>query len=429
MRGAGIDGDTRVGECPAVEAPANAKSEKTPAPDSRQAWLRLAATMLVSTIGGVGMWSVVVALPAVQAEFAVARAQASLPFTLAMVGLAIGGVVMGRLLDAVGVLIPLILGALALCVGYVAAGNAGSLAAFAVAHALIGFGSSVTFGPMMADISNWFVRRRGAAVTLCSSGNYFAGALWPPVVQQSIAQYGWRATHVGIGLCCGVAMILISLAALRRRAPPALVKATDLAGKGSVAAVGIAPGALQTLLALASVCCCVAMSMPQVHIVAYCGDLGYGVARGADMLALMMAFGIVGRIGSGFIADRIGGFPTLMLGSALQGVALLLYLFYDGLFSLYVISAVFGLFQGGIVPCYAIVVREYFPAKEAGARIGLILMASLFGMALGGWMSGYIFDLTGSYQAAFFNGLGWNVVNGTIVLWLLLRRRASVAYA
>jgi len=426
---AGIDGGIRLAECPAMEAPADSKSEKTPTPDSGQAWFRLAATMLVSTVGGVGMWSVVVALPAVQAEFAVPRAQASLPFTLAMVGLAIGGVVMGRLLDAVGVLAPLILGALALCVGYVAAGNAGSLAAFAVAHALIGFGTSVTFGPMMADISNWFVRRRGAAVTLCSSGNYFAGALWPPVVQQSIAQYGWRATHVGIGLCCGVAMILISLGALRRRAPPALMKATDLARKGSAAAFGVAPGALQTLLALASVCCCVAMSMPQVHIVAYCGDLGYGVARGADMLALMMAFGIVGRIGSGFIADRVGGLPTLMLGSALQGVALLLYLLYDGLISLYVISAVFGLFQGGIVPSYAIVVREYFPAKEAGARIGLILMASLSGMALGGWMSGYIFDLTGSYRAAFFNGLGWNVVNGTIVLWLLLRRRSRVAYA
>jgi MFS family permease len=405
------------------------KSEKTPVPDSGQAWLRLVATMLVSTIGGVGMWSVVVALPAVQSEFAVPRAQASLPFTLAMVGLAVGGVVMGRLLDVVGVLGPLILGAVALCIGYVAAGSAGSLVAFAVAHALIGFGSSVTFGPLMADISNWFVRRRGVAVTLCSAGNYFAGALWPPVVQQSIAHYGWRPTHVGIGLCCGAAMVLISLAALRRRAPAALVKATDQASKGSPAAFGLAPGALQALLALASVCCCVAMSMPQVHIVAYCGDLGYGVARGADMLALMMAFGIVGRIGSGFIADRIGGLPTLMLGSALQGVALLLYLLYDGLISLYVISAVFGLFQGGIVPSYAIIVREYFPAKEAGARIGLILMASLFGMALGGWMSGYIFDLTGSYRAAFFNGLGWNVVNGTIVVWLLVRRRSGVAYA
>jgi MFS family permease len=412
-----------------MEALTAPNPEKDILPDSGRAWLRLAATMLVSTIGGVGMWSVVVALPAVQAEFAVPRAQATLPFTLAMIGLAVGGVIMGRLLDVLGILGPLVIGGLSLCFGYLGAAAAGSLTVFALAHALIGFGSSVTFGPLMADISKWFIRRRGVAVTLCSAGNYFAGALWPPVVQQSIAHYGWRETHAGIGLSCGAAMILISVAALRRGAPAALVRASNQARKGSPAWLGLSPGVLQTLLALASVCCCVAMSMPQVHIVAYCGDLGYGVARGADMLAVMMAFGIVGRIGSGFIADRVGGLPTLMLGSALQGVALLLYLLYDGLFSLYVISAVFGLFQGGIVPSYAIIVREYFPAKEAGARIGIILMASLFGMALGGWMSGYIFDVTGSYRAAFFNGIGWNAVNGAIVVWLLFRSRSRVAYA
>jgi MFS family permease len=422
---AGIDGPAGLVECRAMQPVTAPNAANDPHPDSALAWLRLAATMFVSTIGGVGMWSVVVALPAVQAEFGVPRAEASLPFTLAMLGFAVGGVVMGGLLDRAGILASIVLGALSLGVGYLGAASAGSLVMFALAHALIGFGSSVTFGPLMADISNWFVRRRGVAVTLCSAGNYFAGALWPPAVQHSIAHYGWRATHLAIGLGCGAAMVLISLAALRRRAPAALVKATDEARKGSPATLGLSPVALQTLLALASVGCCVAMSMPQVHIVAYCGDLGYGVARGADMLALMMAFGIVGRIGSGFIADRIGGLATLMLGSALQGVALLLYLFYDGLVSLYVISAVFGLFQGGIVPSYAIIVREYFPAKEAGARIGAILMASLFGMALGGWMSGYIFDLTGSYRAAFLNGIGWNAVNGTIVLWLLLRRRHS----
>jgi MFS family permease len=403
---------------------------KTPEPDSRQAWLRLAATMLVSTIGGVGMWSVVVALPVVQAQFGVPRAEASLPFTLAMFGFALGGVVMGRLFDLTGILGPLAFGAVALSAGYLIAASAGSLVVFALAHAIIGLGTSVTFGPLMADISHWFVRRRGVAVTLCSSGNYIAGTVWPPIVQYAIALYGWRATHAGIGLTCGAAMLAIGIIALRQKAPAALLDVSAATRSASPANLGLSPGALQTLLALASVCCCVAMSMPQVHIVAYCGDLGYGVARGADMLALMMAFGIAGRIISGFIADRIGGLLTLMLGSALQGVALLFYLLYDGLVSLYVISAVFGLFQGGIVPSYAIIVREYFPAKEAGARIGIILMMSLFGMALGGWLSGYIFDLTGSYRAAFFNGLAWNTVNGSIVLWLLFRRRrARVAYA
>jgi len=413
-----------------METPGELNSPNAALPDSGQAWLRLAVTMLVSTIGGVGMWSVVVALSAVQAEFGVARAEASLPFTLAMLGFALGGVIMGRLFDLAGILGPLAVGGAALSAGYLLAAGAGSLFVFALAHAVIGFGSSVTFGPLMADISQWFVRRRGVAVTLCSSGSYIAGTVWPPVVQHAIAHYGWRATHTGIGLTCGVAMLLIGVVALRRKAPAALLNVGAATRSASPANLGLSPAALQILLALASVCCCVAMSMPQVHIVAYCGDLGYGVARGADMLALMMAFGIAGRIGSGFIADRSGGLRTLMLGSALQGVALLLYLFFDGLMSLYVISAVFGLFQGGIVPSYAIIVREYFPAKEAGARIGAILMASLFGMALGGWMSGYIFDLTGSYQAAFLNGLGWNAVNGSIVLWLLLRRRrARIAYA
>ncbi len=399
------------------------KLGKSPEPDSREAWLRLVATILVSTIGGVGMWSVVVALPPVQAEFAVPRAEASLPFTLAMVGFATGGVFMGRLFDRTGILGPLALGAVALSLGYLGAAAAGSLVTFALAHAVIGFGTSATLGPLIADISNWFIRRRGVAVTLCSAGNYLAGTVWPPIVQHAIALYGWRATHVGIALTCGAAMLLIGVVALRRRAPAALLDASAATRKGTPAAFGLSARALQMLLALASVCCCVAMAMPQVHIVAYCGDLGYGVARGADMLALMMAFGIIGRIGSGFIADQIGGLPTLMLGSVLQGVALLLYLFFDGLVSLYVISAVFGLFQGGIVPSYALIVREYFPAKEAGTRIGIIFMMSLFGMALGGWLSGYIFDLTGSYRAAFFNGLGWNAVNGTIALWLLFRRQ------
>ncbi len=161
--------------------------------------------------------------------------------------------------------------------------------------------------------------------------------------------------------------------------------------------------------------------MPQVHIVAYCSDLGFGAARGAEMLSLMLGFGIVSRLGSGWISDHIGGLRTLLLGSILQGVALLLFVPYGGLTTLYVVSALFGLFQGGIVPAYALVVREYFTPREAGARVGTVLMATLFGMALGGWMSGAIFDLTGSYRAAFINGIAWNLLNVSVVAFLLYR--------
>jgi MFS family permease len=400
-----------------------------PAPDSAAAWRRLAGTILVATIGGVGMWSVIVALPAVQAEFGVSRAEVSLAFTLTMVGGAIGGVAMGRLLDRAGILPVLLAGAVLLAVGYVGAAYAGSFVAFALAQLVIGVGSSIALGPLMADISHWFVRRRGVAVTLTSAGNYVAGTVWSPVVQHLISSVGWRSTHAAIGIASAAAIVLVGLVAMRGRAPDSRAAVNAVARNSATGALGLSFFSLQILLCVASVCCCVAMSMPQVHIVAYCGDLGYGVAHGADMLAVMMAAGIVSRIGSGLIADRIGGLRTLLLGSVLQGTALILYLFYNGLVSLYLVSALFGLFQGGIVPSYAIIVREYFPPQQAGARVGVVLMTSMLGMAFGGWLSGLIFDLTGSYSAAFLNGLGFNAVNGAIVLWLLSRRRASLAYA
>jgi MFS family permease len=398
--------------------------------DGRAAWTRLAVAVLISTLGGVGMWSVPVSLPAVQAEFGIARAAASLPYTLTMVGFAFGGIALGRLADWRGVTLPLVLGGAALACGYVAAGLASSLPAFALAQgALIGFGSAASFGPLIAEISHWFERRRGIAVAICAAGNYVAGAVWPPTLQHFIETSGWRATHIGVGIFCAATML--PLAWLMRRRPPGYAAAHDPALPAFVPPDnGLSPRALQVLLCIAGVACCVAMAMPQVHIVAYCGDLGYGAARGAEMLSLMLACGIVSRVGSGFVADRIGGLATLLLGSVLQGCALFLYLLFDGLGSLYVISGLFGLFQGGIVPSYAIIVRENFAPREAGARLGLVLMATLGGMALGGWMSGFIFDLTGSYRIAFLNGLAWNLLNGTIVVWLLLRRgRRSFARA
>jgi MFS family permease len=411
-----------------LERAAAGRAEPDPT-DTAKAWMRLGVAVLLSTIGGVGMWSVVVALPAIQADFGVTRADASLPYTLAMLGFAGGGVVMGRLADRFGVAVPLALGTLALGLGYLAVGQASTLWQVAVAHGLlIGFGCSASFGPLMADMSHWFVRRRGIAVAIAASGNYIAGTFWPPVVQHFISTSGWRATHTGIGVFLLVSMLpLVYL--LRRRMLAHHTEAAVQSAARQQAELQLSPTTLQVLLCIAGIGCCVAMSMPQVHLVAYCGDLGYGAARGAEMLSIMLGFGIISRIASGFIADRIGGVRTLLLASVLQGTALFLYVFFDGLTSLYVISALFGLFQGGIVPSYAIIVREYFSPREAGTRIGLVLMATLLGMALGGWLSGAIFDFTGSYRAAFLNGLGWNLLNMSIATWLLLRSRGRNAPA
>ncbi len=392
--------------------------------ESPYAWARLGAALLLSTLGGVGMWSVVVVLPTVQAEFGVARADASLPYTLTMILFGLGGILMGRLSDRFGIMIPVIGGALALSLGYLVAGSSVGIGQFALVQGLlIGVGSAATFAPLLADTSHWFTRRRGIAVAIFASGNYLAGAIWPPIVQHFVETVGWRQTYFGIGLFCVVTMLPLALA-LRRKLPMhEPIAAGSLASARVERPLGLSPGALLALLGIAGFSCCVAMAMPQVHIVAYCGDLGYGPARGAQMLSLMLACGIVSRLTFGWICDRIGGLRTLLLGSGLQGVALMLFLPFDGMISLYVVSALFGLFQGGIVPSYAIIVREYFSPKEAGARVGTIITATLFGMAFGGWMSGAIFDMTGSYKVAFMNGILWNLLNLSIAGWLLWRSR------
>ncbi len=396
-------------------------------PDSGQAWVRLALAVVIASIGSVGMWSVVVVLPIVQGEFAATRGAISLAFTLTMLGFGLGGVATGRITDRFGIVVAMGLSIVFLGLAYVAAGLSTTLWQFIAVHILIGLGTSATFAPLMAEASHWFERYRGLAVTIVASGNYIGGTIWPPLVNWGIQSAGWRTTYIAIGIFCAVAMTIV-LALLRAQIGAESRRSHANAAPPRID-LKLSTNTLTAMLCVASIACCVAMAMPQVHIVAYCGDLGYGVARGAEMLSLMMAFGVVSRIGSGFLADRIGGIRTLLIGSVAQGFALLFYLFFDGLTSLYVISAMFGLFQGGIVPSYAIIVRELMPASEAGTRVGLVIFASVFGMSFGGWVSGVIFDASGSYSAAFLNGLLWNALNIAIVVALLIRSRARLAMA
>ena len=395
--------------------------------DGAYAFTRLGISLALATLGGVGIWAVIVVLPQVQAEFGVDRAGASLPYTATMLGFAFGNLMLGRFIDRVGFMIPALVSAVALGLGFILASLSPSVGVLtAVQGLLIGVGSASTFGPLIADISHWFDKRRGIAVATAACGNYLAGALWPMAMQPFLLSEGWRTTYLGIGIVCLVAMVPLCLMLSRR---PVKEGGAGFVAPPPVKDIGMSPGAIQILLVIAGLGCCVAMSMPQVHIVAYCADLGYGVARGAEMLSLMLAAGIISRLASGFLADRIGGIKTLLIGSVLQGLSLLFYIPFDGLASLYIVSAMFGLAQGGIVPCYAIIVREYMPAREAGQRVGVVIMATILGMALGGWMSGFIYDQTGSYAAAFLNGIAWNLVNVTAMALLLWRSGRSKAVA
>jgi MFS family permease len=411
-----------------VHAPAERSPESARfTPDSGQAWVRLGLVVLIASIGAVGMWSIVVALPVVQAEFAATRGAVSLAYTTIMMGFGLGSVITGRITDRFGIVAAMALSIAFLGLSYVGAGLSVTLWQFIAVSFLMGLGTSATFAPLMAEASHWFERYRGLAVTIVASGNYVGGTVWAPLVNWGITTAGWRATHIAIGIFCAISMALLVLV-LRAQIGGAAVRDHANAPPPRVD-FNLSTNALTALLCIASISCCVAMAMPQVHIVAYCGDLGYGVARGAEMLSLMMGFGIISRIGSGFLADRIGGIRTLLVGSVAQCFALLFYLFFDSLTSLYLISGMFGLFQGGIVPSYAIIVREAMPAAQAATRVGIVIFASVFGMSFGGWVSGVIFDATGSYAAAFANGLAWNALNIVIIVALLMRARQRLVLA
>lgn len=398
-----------------------------PQGESAYAWLRLLVSLTLMTIGGSGMYGITVVLPRIQQEFAVGRSDASFPYALTLIGFGIGGILMGRLADRFGVMVPVLVGGVALGSGFLVAGSAQSLWQFNLAQGLlIGMlGTSATFAPLVADTSQWFTRRRGIALAICMSGNYVAGAIWPPVTQHMVELWGWRSAYSAIGYFCFASVLPLAWV-LKPRAPVLLhtaKPAVDGAARSAVSErpLNLNPTMLTVLLSVAGLACCVAMSMPQVHIVAYCTDLGFGAKQGAQMLSLMLGAGIVSRLVSGWISDHLGGLLTLLIGALLQMLALLLFLPFKGLVPLYVISGLFGLFQGGIVPCYALIVREYFTPQEAGARVGTVLMATLFGMALGGWMSGAIFDWTGSYRSAFLNGIAFNLLNVGVVSYLLRR--------
>ncbi|MGB0813787.1 MAG: MFS transporter [Paracoccaceae bacterium] len=392
--------------------------------DSLYSWTRLFIALLLATVGNIGMWVVVIVLPDIQLEFKIDRGTASIPFAFTMVGFAIGNWVMGHVVDRYGITKTIILAATVNTAGYIAAMYVNNVYSLSILQFFIGLGTAAAFGPLIADTSHWFLKRRGIAVALIASGNYFSGAIWPPLFNSTLQSDGWRDVYWILALSTVFIMIPLSFL-LTKKISEETARISDAASSDKRQNVTISPKTLTILLSIAGIGCCVAMSMPQVHIVAFCIDLGFGPAVGAEMLSLMLIGGIISRLINGMLADKLGGVYTLLIGSTLQCIALFLYLPFDGLVSLYIVSLVFGLSQGGIVPSYAIIIREYLPGVDAGTRVGFVMMCTIMGMAIGGWMSGWIYDLTGSYAAAFWNGIVWNFLNIAIVLFLITRNRKS----
>ena len=377
--------------------------------------IRLTTAVALMTLGCSAMWAGAIVLEPIANEFNTGRGNSSLIYGTFMIGFALGGVVMGRLADRMGIMIPALIGSLALPAGFYLAAHASSILEISLAFSLLcGFlGSSFSMAPLIADISHWFNRRRGLAVGIAFSGSYVAGAIWPPILQRMFDAQGWRESFIDLALLTLILMALLSLM-LYPRPPTTEQLPTAGSANSNLTKSSISAGTLQSLICLAGFGCCVAMAMPQIHIVPYVMDLGHPAIRGAEMLGLMLGFGVISRVGSGWLSDRIGGLATLLLGSALQLAVLIAFLTGNSLVFLYGISIAFGLSQGGIVPSYTIILRAFFPPKQAGWRISTSFLFTVAGMAFGGWIAGLLYDLTGSYTVSFLNAIGFNILN----LWI-----------
>ena len=386
--------------------------------------LRLFASLIIMTIGATGMYAVILSLKPILVEFESSRAAASLPYAFTMIGYGLGGILMGKISDRFGVFWPVLFAGFMLSAGFAIASIADNLLQLCIIQAvMIGLlGSGATFAPLVADTSHWFTHRRGIAVGIVISGNYLAGAIWPPIIQDMIDAANWRTAYTTLAVIT-VSILPILSFILYRRPNIEHAEITSDSNRISGRPLGFAPNTLQCVICFAGIGCCIAMSVPQVHIIPYVTDLNFEARHGANMLAIMLGCGVVSRIVSGVICDRIGGLNTLLLGSALQLVVLILYLPFDSLTALYTLAALFGLSQGGIVPSYTIIVRTFFKAKDAGWRIGMALFFTMLGMAVGGWLAGALYDLTGSYELAFINAIGFNIAN--LAIAGMLRQRLT----
>jgi len=391
--------------------------------ESRTGWIVAVASLLIMAIGFGTPYVVIVGLKPIAADMGWPRAVPSLANALAYIGAGVGGIAAGWLADRIGVRLPALVGSVMVGLGAMLSSAGGEWQLYVGHGLLIGlFGNAATFAPLMANVSRWFDRNRGAALALVAAGQQAAGAVWPPLFRYTIDAYGWRATLFGYGVFVLLGAAPLCLMLRPPPAPLAGAHAAEAAASGKV--LGLPANLVQVLICLAIVCCCVAMAMPMSHVVAFCSDLGFAPARGAEMLSLLLTCAFVSRVIWGRLSDRIGGLMTVLVGSACQASFLAAYLMVDNLVGLYVVSAAFGLGFGGIVPSYALSIRDLFPAREAGWRMGAVFLGGLGGMALGSWLGGAVFDHTGSYLPAFLIGVLFNLVNLGIVGALLLRASA-----
>ena len=412
----------------------------TPSIESRASWVVASISLAILAVAFGGPWIAVVALKTIAAETGGARSVPAFASSLAWFGAGVGGIAMGWVADRYGVRWTALFGSVMIAIGLaISAYGApwlGQTWALYIGHGLfIGLiGNAGLNAPLYVYVSRWFDKRRGSALALISSGQYIAGAAWPPIFDRLIDGYGWRQTMFMFGLLQVTIIVPLAIAFLKRppEVMPPPIAVTPGAQKHTV--LGWPPNLVFGMLMVAAYCCCVPMSMPQGHLVALCTDLGILPSHGAAMLSVLLGVAFFSRQMWGWISDRIGGLMTVLIGSVWQFFAVMAFALTQDEIGLFTVSALFGLGFAGIIPAYALIARELFPARDAGWRIPVLLFCSGFGMASGGWFAGLLYDHFGYYAPAFVAGLIFNAINLLVIGALVARRsrpgglRPAVAY-
>lgn len=392
--------------------------------ESRASWRNAFMTLGILSISFGSPLLIVVGMKPMQEALGTDRAVLALAGSLLWVGTGSGGILMGWLADRIGLRTTVSIGA-CMIAGGLALSASGPIWALYVGHALmVGFlGSGGVYPPLLVYVSRWFDRRRGTAIALISSGQYIAGVVWPSVFERGISGYGWQATMLGYAVVVLVVILPLTLLLQPAPVPPPSPKLTSAAraAAGPRRVAGLHPNVAQALLCLAGFCCCIPMSVPQGHLVAFCSDIGINPARGAIMLSVMLAAAFVARQAWGALADRIGGLRTILAGSAFQMVAISLFLTTQDEAGLFAVAAVFGLGFAGIIPAYSVAIRDLFPSSEASWRMPLTLFTAMSGMAVGSWFAGVLYDHFGYYAPAFGTGVLFNLLNLGLIGFLVMR--------
>jgi MFS family permease len=393
------------------------------ASEVRGAWLAAGVTLALLSVSYGSPLLIVVGLKPITEDLRTSREIVALAAALTWVGTGLGGMLMGWLADRIGIRRTVVFGGVMIALGLAVSATGRIWAIYLGQGLLLGLlGNGAMFPPLMVYVSRWFEARRGAALALISSGQYIAGMIWPSVFQQAMTRYGWQATMVGYGIFCALA--ITPLAVLYLHPPPAPPASHGLApsARRRRTVLGLPANAVMAVLCLAGFCCCVPMALPQSHLVAFCSDLGIPPVQGAAMLSVLTGCAFVSRQFWGWLADRIGGLPTLLFGSACQAVAIGAFMLTQNEAGLFAIAAAFGLGFSGIVPAYVLIVRELYPSSEASWRVPMVLFVSMGGMAFGSWWAGALYDHFGFYGPAFASGVIFNLANLTLIGFLVLKR-------